>query len=333
MTSHDIPEAVSWSSCEQTNIAVIIPAYKAESTIRDVVVGLPSWIDNIIIVEDCSPDETIDIVYRLQENDNRVHVLRHQQNRGVGGAVISGYKEALKLNADIVVKMDSDGQMDPVYLPILIKPILNHKADYTKGNRFLHERELKNMPMTRRVGNLGLSFLTKLASGYWNIFDPTNGYTAISRETINLLNFERIDERFFFETSILIELGLHRAVVKDVGIPSIYGSEISSLSERRALFEFPVKLFQGLIRRIIIIYFLRDFTALTLFLTTGIFLSSFGLVWGVVNWVRSSITGIIATTGTVMVAVLPLILGIQFLLQTIVMDIQNIPSEVISNYD
>jgi hypothetical protein len=219
--------------------------------------------------------------------------------------------------------MDGDGQMDPARLPTLVDPIRRGEADYVKGNRFVHTRELMQMPMLRRLGNIGLSFMTKLASGYWAIFDPSNGYIAIHSVVAQLLDPERIHKRFFFENSILIELGLHQAVARDVYIPARYGDETSTLSERRVFFEFPPLLFKGFLRRLAIQYFVRDFNAVSLFAIAGIFAMLFGLVWGGYQWTLSATHGIPASTGTVMIAVLPLILGVQLLLQALVMDVQN----------
>ena len=199
-------------------IAIVIPAYRAAAHIRSVLAGIPSFVDLIVVVDDASPDDTADCVKTW--NDSRVHLIRHSQNQGVGEAVLTGYAAAIDLGAEIVVKMDSDGQMDADYMLPLIVPILQGEADYTKGNRFLHARQLRAMPAIRRIGNLGLSFLTKLASGYWNIFDPTNGYTAIHPSIISQLDQSAIHRRYFFETSMLLELGLVRAVVRDVYIPA-----------------------------------------------------------------------------------------------------------------
>ena len=308
-------------------IFVIIPTYNAERTIEGVLTGIPEFVDQVIVIDDCSQDNTVNIVRKFQQNDPRVSLLHHEQNQGVGGALLSGYRLALEKNATVIVKMDSDGQMDPAYLDRLISPILSGESDYTKGNRFLHEKELRHMPYIRRIGNLGLSFLTKVASGYWNIFDPTNGFTAIGANALKSLNFERLSKRYFFETSMLLELGLQRMVVKDIYIPAIYGDERSKLSTLKALFEFPPKLFLGMLRRIIFLYFIRDLTAVSIFSIAGIVSVIFGSVWGIYHWWRSSVSGVDASTGTVMIAILPLILGIQFLLQAVGMDIQNTPQK------
>lgn len=308
-------------------IAVVIPAYRASAAIKQVLAEIPAWVAHIIVVDDASPDDTAEVVRWL--TDPRLHLVRHEVNQGVGGAVLSGYEQACALGAEIIVKMDSDGQMNPAWLPALIEPLQRGEADYVKGNRFLHMRELTQMPLLRRIGNLGLSFLTKAASGQWHIFDPTNGYTAMPAALVPLLNRDRIHRRYFFESSMLLELGWHRAVVRDVYIPARYGAEQSSLSEWDALVTFPGLLLRGLLRRIIVQYFLRDFTTVSLFLLIGNLALWFGLGWGGYHWYLSSQQGVVASTGTVMIAVLPIILGFQLLLQALAIDIQDVPREPI----
>ncbi len=306
-------------------IAVVIPAYRAEKSIQRVVANIPDFVGLIVVVNDCSPDGTAALVQGLA--DARILLVTHQINLGVGAAVLSGYKKAVELGAEIIVKMDSDDQMDPAYLISLVTPIITGQADYSKGNRFLHAEMLNSMPMVRRIGNAGLSFLTKAASGYWNIFDPTNGYTAIDSRIIALLDETKIHKRFFFESSMLIELGMIRAVIRDVEIPARYNDEVSSLSEWKALFEFPPRLLAGFLRRFFVQYFLRDFGAFSILVVLGLGLSIFGGCFGLYHWYISSITTRIASTGTVMISVLPLILGSQLLIQALIVDIQNIPRE------
>lgn len=308
-------------------IAVVIPAYRAEQQILKVLSGIPVYVSFIVVVDDCSPDNTAQVVRDIA--DQRVHLVSHQSNQGVGGAVLTGYDVACNLGADIIVKMDSDDQMDPAHIIPLIAPILNHRADYVKGNRFLHINELQKMPLKRRVGNGGLSFLTKVASGYWNIFDPSNGYTAIHSSVISLLETKKIHRRYFFETNMLIELGIIRAVIRDVYIPARYQNETSSLSEWKTLREFPPLLLAGFIRRSILQYFIRDFGVVSMLFLIGVLLSLFGSCFGAYQWYLSSQFDSPASTGTVMLAVLPLIIGFQLLTQALIVDIQNIPSEPI----
>ena len=311
-------------SAENPTIAVVIPAYKAAAHIRDVLTHIPDWVRHIVVVDDCSPDETREIV--RQWPDPRVHLVAHEENQGVGGAVLSGYHEAVSLGADIIVKMDSDDQMDPNYMLPLISPIVKGDADYTKGNRFLHSRQLQTMPKIRFFGNIGLSFLTKLASGYWNIFDPTNGYTAIHASLIPLLSEGAIARRYFFETSMLIELGFLRAVIRDVFIPARYGNETSSLSEKQVLREFPPLLLKAFLRRLWVQYFIRDFSIVSLDLVLGAAMTAFGFIWGIWHWIYYYFQEMTTPAGTVMIAVLPIILGIQLIIQAVTLDVQNVPA-------
>ena len=306
-------------------LAVVVPAYRTERHIRGVLATIPPEVSLVVVVDDRSPDGTAAIVEELGRSDDRIVLHRHERNQGVGGAVTSGYRIALERGARIIVKMDGDGQMDPGYLGRLVDPIVRGRADYTKGNRFLHAAELGSMPPARRIGNLALSFLTKIASGYWNVFDPTNGYTAIHAEALGALDTDRLGKRYFFETSMLIELGVAGAVVQDVAIPARYGDERSSLSITKTLWEFPPKLVRGCLRRIWSQHFLRDFTVQALLLSAGVAMVAAGGAWGLAWWWRSWRTGIPASTGTVMLAVLPLILGVQCLLQSLVLDLQAVP--------
>ena len=305
-------------------VAVVIPAYRAAASIREVIAGVPAFVRHIVVVVDGSPDKTA--LAARQAGDGRLEILVHERNQGVGAAVMSGYERARDLGAEVIAKMDADGQMDPDYLLALIAPIVLGEADYTKGNRFLHGRELSAMPGRRRLGNAGLSFLTKLASGYWNIFDPTNGYTAIHGSLVPLLGTAGVARRFFFESSMLLNLSLLRAVVRDVYIPARYPGNPSFLSESRAAVEFPLRLLSGFLHRLRIQYFLRDFTAVSLYLVFGVVLGLFGAIWGAWHWAISVQSGVPATTGTVMIAVLPIIVGVQLLLQAFTLDIQGAPS-------
>ena len=278
---------------------------------------MPESVRWIVVVDDASPDQTSGIVRRAMFDDPRVRLVQHTVNEGVGGAMLTGYREAHRFGADVIAKMDADGQMDPRHLPALIAPILRGEADYTKGNRYIHARALRAMPLLRRIGNVGLSFLTKLASGYWGLFDPANGYTAIRASLIPLLDEAAIARRYFFESSMLLELSLLRAVVRDVYIPARYGNQTSHLSEMETLRTFPAALLKGLCRRVWIQYFVRDFSIGSLYLLAGLGLLAAGTLFGGVHWYRSIRYGTPATTGTVMLAALPVIMGFQFLLQCV----------------
>jgi hypothetical protein len=222
--------------------------------------------------------------------------------------------------------MDGDGQMDPGQLPRLLAPIAAGEADLVKGNRFLRRAHLAGMPALRRAGNLALSFLTKVASGYWNVFDPTNGYVAVRRQVIEEIDRTRLGPGYFFETSLLCEAYLAGAVARDVSIPARYGEEASSLSLRRTLVTFPPLLLRAFARRIVFQHFVRDFTPVALFLVVGTALSLFGAGFGLHNWLMRAGTGAPTPTGTIVLALVPLVLGLQLLLQATVMDIGSVPT-------
>lgn len=309
-------------------VCVVIPMYRVEPYIQEVIAGIPAWVWRIVAVDDASPDGSADKA--LATGDPRVVLARHEQNQGVGGAMLTGLAKAAEIGGRVAVKMDGDGQMAPEFLWEMVEPILAGRADYTKGNRFFHVDEIARMPIIRRAGNLGLSFLAKLASGYWNVFDPTNGFIAINLDVFRGLDTRRIHRRYFFETSMLIELNLSRAVVVDVVMPARYRGEISSLSVGRSLFQFAYYLLRGFLRRVWMQYFVLDFSLGSLFLVTGLLMGIFGAAWGLFFWDKSNRTGIPASTGTVMIAVLPVILGFQLLLQAIAYDIQNAPKTVLT---
>jgi glycosyltransferase involved in cell wall biosynthesis len=305
-------------------IACVIPAFNEEKHIRDVVKSIPDFINYIIIVNDCSTDKTCDVV--LGMDDPRIILVNHEKNLGVGGAVVSGYRKSLEMGADISVKIDGDGQMDIAQIPKLINPIIKGRSDYTKGVRFRDREVIRQMPVMRLIGNLGLSFLTKIASGYWHIFDPTNGYTAISREALEEINLEKISTGYFFETDMLINLYKINAVVTDVEMKARYGDEISYLSPFKILCTFPFYLLIAFLKRIIWRYFIFDFTALSIFFISGVSLFSFGFIFGLYKWISNYINNIATPTGTIMVSVVPLFLGFQLLLECIVLDINNSPA-------
>ena len=308
-------------------IAVVIPAYRVSKHLERVVREIPQFVRYVIVVDDACPQRSGEQIETLL--GERIHLLRHEHNQGVGGAMLSGYRKALELGAQVVVKVDGDGQMDPRQLRRLITPVLEGHADYTKGNRFLHFPQLRDMPLARRIGNFGLTFLTKAASGYWGVFDPTNGYTAIHREPLRLIQQRAVAKDYFFETSMLFELRRLGARVLDIAIPARYRKEESSLSLGKALARFPMQLLAGLLRRIGRQYLLHDFNAVSVLIVFGIPLILFGFVWGGFHWYQSVSSGKYASTGTVLLAVLPIIVGVQFLVQALVMDVASAPKEAI----
>jgi glycosyltransferase involved in cell wall biosynthesis len=306
-------------------VGVAIPAYKVERHVAQVIVGLPDWVDQILVVDDASPDGSAARVQAL--GDPRVQLLRHEHNQGVGAALRTAYTFALQHGLDVIVKMDGDGQMDPAELPRLLHPLVQQRADYAKGNRFHDLEALKAMPRWRRYGNVALTLLAKAASGYWNLSDPTNGYTAIRAEVLRRLDLVALHPRYFFEQSLLIQLGIARAVVAEVHMPARYGDERSSMSLARVLLSFPFLLARGLARRVYWRYFFYEMTATSVFLLCGLLLTAFGLGFGGLRWYVGWETHTPQTAGTVLLAALPFILGFQLLLQALVLDVQDVPRE------
>jgi dolichol-phosphate mannosyltransferase len=304
-------------------IVVVIPAYNESQHIAGVIASIPPEIASVIVVDDASHDRTADVVRQLA--DPRVTLIQHDSNQGVGGAVCSGSKRALALGADIIVKVDGDGQMDPSEIGRLVSPILHHRADYAKGARFFEAKALRQMPLVRLLGNLGLSFMAKLVSGYWNVMDPANGFTAIHRQVLEQLPLDTLSRGFFFETDMLIHLYYVQAVIADVQMSAHYGNEQSTLSPLKVLLAFPGKLTQAFIKRILWRYFIQDFTACSLFFVAGMLLFLGGVSFGVIKWILNSMHSLTTPTGTVMLATVPLLLGFQLLLQAMVLDIQNVP--------
>lgn len=313
---------------ELSGIAVVIPCYKTKPYILPLIAQIGAEVDRIYVVDDACPEQTGNYV-QANCGDRRVSVLFHTKNQGVGGAVISGYQQAVRDGAAIVVKLDGDGQMDPRLISQIVRPILTGKADYTKGNRFFSLESLQPMPTLRLAGNTGLSFINKLCTGYWHLMDPTNGYTAIHSRVLTLLPLPKLARRYFFESDMLFRLSTLRAVVWDVPMRAKYDGEISSLNIKRVLLEFPGKYANRFIKRIFYTYFLRDFNAGSLQLVVALGLIPISAAFGIWMWHRSNVTGIPATSGTVMLASLPIILGFQSLLAALNYDVMNVPKEPI----
>jgi dolichol-phosphate mannosyltransferase len=297
----------------QPSITVVIPSYKVKSQILGVIESIGPDVQKIIVVDDACPEKCGDHV-NANTNDPRVEVIFHPTNLGVGGAVKTGYKRALEIGSDIIVKIDGDGQMDTTKIGELISPIRSGVADYAKGNRFINVEAVRVMPKIRILGNLGLSFLTKLSSGYWRIFDPNNGFTAIASKTLESIPLEKIDHGYFFESDMLFRLNLINARVIDVSMPAIYQGEKSNLKIRRVLVEFPLKHSRNLIKRVLYTYYLRDFNLASIELPLGLFLCSFGTFVGVHNWIQGVSFQRPTQTGTLILIAMSILSGLQFVL-------------------
>lgn len=305
-------------------IAVVIPCYRVKAYILGVIAAIGPEVDAVFVVDDACPEGSGRHVAE-QCSDSRVKVLYHDANKGVGGAMKTGYRAALEAGCDIVVKVDGDGQMDPSLLPRFVRPIEARRADYVKGNRFFSFERVRAMPRVRLIGNAILSFMTKLSSGYWSVFDPTNGYTAIHRVALERLRLDKISDRYFFESDMLIHLGQIGAVIREVEMAALYRDATSSLRIRAVVGEFLWKNARAVGTRLIYWYFLRDFSIASVNLVAGVAFLAFGTVFGAVAWYRSFASGVPATAGTVMLAGVPVVLGMQLLLSFVSLDIGNEP--------
>jgi glycosyltransferase involved in cell wall biosynthesis len=307
-------------------IDVVIPCFQVRPHILTVIRGIGAEVSRIYVVDDCCPDQSGDLV-AAECDDPRVTVIRLVRNHGVGGATIAGYRAALVQGAEVIVKIDGDGQMNPADIPRLVEPILARRADYVKGNRFHSIDLLAKMPKLRLFGNAVLSFVNKATSGYWNLMDPTNGFTAIHRICLDRIPLETVDQGYFFESDMLHHLYLAEAVVAQIPQQAHYAAEVSGLDERAVAMTFPAKYLRRFLRRIAYTYFLRDFSVASVQLTASGVLILFGSVFGALHWVRSFRSGIPATTGTVMLAALPVILGSQLLLAAVLHDVAAMPKQ------
>lgn len=304
-------------------IAAVVPAYKEEKLIARVIDTMPAFVDHIVIVDDCSPDGTSDVV--AAHPDPRVTLIRHEVNQGVGGAIITAHRAALDLNADVNVVMAGDAQMDPAHLPTLLDKVTDEGFGFAKANRFYSPESFSGMPGYRVLGNIVLSFFTKFASGYWNLFDPQNGYTAVRCEVLRRIPLDRVAKRYSFENDLLTHLNILQVPAVDVAIPAIYGDEVSSIKLHKVVPELLHRLTVGFWTRIWYRYVLWSFSPIALLLFLGIVLFAFGI--GVSIWMIFQIAAsVIATAATVMLAGLPLMIGTQFLVSALQLDIQATPS-------
>jgi glycosyltransferase involved in cell wall biosynthesis len=305
-------------------VAAVVPAFNEEKMIATVIETMPDFVDHIVVVDDCSPDNTSAAASLV--GDDRVVLIRHEVNQGVGGAIITGHRAAMELGSDVNVVMAGDAQMDPRHLPSLLERVTNDGYGFAKANRFFAPESFQGMPTHRIFGNIVLSFMTKLASGYWNLFDPQNGYTAVRTEVLRRIPLDRVSRRYSFENDLLIHLNILQVGAVDVPIPAVYADEVSSIRLSKVVPELLNLLSRGFWRRIWYRYVLWSFSPIALLLFLGLALFGFGLCIAI--WVSFQIVGsVIATAGTVMLAALPLMIGSQMLISALQLDIQASPSQ------
>ena len=303
-------------------VGVVVPAHNESAHIAKVLTTLPDLVDHVVVVDDASDDDTAEVARSVA--DPRVHVIRNAKNLGVGGAIIAGHRRLLELGSDVNVVMAGDAQMDPAFLPDLLDPIAEEGYGFTKANRFYSMSSFSGMPRHRVFGNIVLSFASKVSTGYWYIFDPQNGYTAIRRSDLERVPLEQVSEGYQFENDLLIHLNILRVRVKDVPVPAVYGTEVSGIRLRKVVPSLVNLLVFGFWRRIFWKYVLWTFSPVALLLFSGLFLFLFGLGFGM--WVLAEALGNrVPTAGTVMLSVAPGLLGVQLLLAALVLDILESP--------
>lgn len=305
-------------------IHVVIPAYRVERHILELIARIDTSVERIWVVDDACPNGSGKLV-EANVKDTRVTVLYNAENLGVGGAVTAGYRAALEAGADVVVKLDGDGQMHPEDIATLVRPIELGEADYTKGNRFDSLDDLYLMPRIRIFGNAVLSLWSKISSGYWGVTDPTNGFTGIHRAVLSKLELGKLSKRYFFESDMLFRLNISGAVVEDVALPARYGDEKSNLKIRKVLVEFPLKYTRNLLKRIFYRYYLREWSIASFELPLGLSLGFFGAWFGLSSFFAASEAGRATTAGQATIASLAIILGVQLMLSFLAYDIQSEP--------
>jgi glycosyltransferase involved in cell wall biosynthesis len=317
-------KTVTPRSQQGPRIGVVIPSYRVKSHIKDVISGIGKEVSRIYVVDDACPETSGEFV-KAEVKDKRVSVIFHQENQGVGGAVITGYKAAMADGMEVVVKLDGDGQMNPGLIPAIARPVLEGSADYSKGNRFDSLENLFGMPKIRIFGNAVLSIWSKVSSGYWTVTDPTNGFTAIHKKALEAINLDKVRKSYFFESDMLFRLSIANCVVADVPMTAVYGQEKSNLRISKVLFEFPWRHSINFLKRIFYRYYLREWSVGSFELPLGVLLITFGTWFGLSSYLAASAAGLATTAGQVTGSAVSLILGVQLLLSFLSYDVQSEP--------
>ncbi len=300
-------------------IAVVVPAYNEEELISNTIESIPEYVDCIYVIDDGSKDQTARIVSEFP--DPRVVLIRHQKNSGVGAAIITGYKQAFVDGMDVVAVMAGDNQMDPEQLPYLLAPIIEGRADYTKGNRLISPEYRKGMSKWRFAGNAVLTFLTKIACGYWQITDPQNGYTAISRDALERINLDDLYPYYGYCNDLLVKLNVYNFRVMDVVMPARYGREKSKIRYSKYISKVSRMLLRNFFWRLKMKYVVLSFHPLVLFYLLGMALTPPGLLLGL--WiVYQKIYHLPVSQNFPLLSVFLTIMGIQFLLFAMLFDMQ-----------
>ena len=297
-------------------IIIVIPCFKVKNKILNVISNIPQWVYKVICVDDACPEGTGKYINE-KIDDKKVLTIFNDKNLGVGGASLKGFKQAKELGAEVIVKVDGDDQMDLTLLQKFIDPIISNQADFTKGNRFTKFADYLEMPVLRKIGNISLSFFNRFSSGYWNLFDTTNGYLCFNSKIIELIPLEKVSKDYFFESDLLNWLYIIRAKVKDIPIRSIYNNEKSNINFFSVLVKFPPLYFRNFIRRFFYEYCLRNPDMKFISFIIGIIYSL--LVW------KTGMSDDPSSSGTVAISLISLLLGTNFVSYFFVSDMNNYP--------
>ena len=303
---------------------MVIPAFKVAEHIHAVIDGIGPEVERVWVVDDACPDRSGEVAEKGSK-DPRLAVIWNPTNLGVGGATRAGMQRALNEGADVIVKIDGDGQMDPSRVSELVKPLLLDQADYSKGNRFFSPSSLRTMPPIRILGNAVLSFWSKVSSGYWSVNDPTNGYVAISSFMARSIDLEKLNNRYFFESDLLYRLRLSNARIRDIPMDAIYGEEKSNLRIWKVLVTFPLLHLRNTLARIFYQYYLREWSIASLELPLGLGLVVSGGFLGISSYASAVASNQAVTAGQISVSSLMIILGVQLLLSFVAYDIASEP--------
>jgi glycosyltransferase involved in cell wall biosynthesis len=306
---------------EGKSLAVVVPAYDEEQLVATTIRGIPDFVDSIIVVDDASRDGTAEAA--RSSGDSRVDVVTHERNAGVGASIVTGYRRAVADGADVVCVMAADNQMDPGDLERIALPVVRGEVDYAKANRLVSGQAWEVIPRSRYLGNAMLSFLTKIASGYWHIADSQSGYTAASREILDQLDLERVYPRYGFPNDMLVHLNVWNARVRDVTARPVYNvGEKSGIKIRKVVPRISWLLVKGFFWRMREKYVIRDFHPLVFFYALGFLMTVLGLALGIVEVVLRFM-GNEVSVGTVVLVALLLIFGSQFTLFAMWFDMES----------
>jgi len=306
-----------------TSIA-IIPCYKSKGKAENVVLETLKYVDKVICVDDNCPLDTGASI-RKNIKDENLTIIKNKINMGVGGAFKVGLVAALDMGAELVIKIDSDGQMNPELIPLFLNPLENNLASFVKGNRFRNSAVLYKMPKVRLIGNLLLGILTKVSTGYWELFDPTNGFVAFKTELVNKLPLHKLDNRFFFETDLLFRMGLLDTFILEIPMEAKYEDEISNLNALKEIPNFLLKHCLLIPKRIFYSYFLMDFNPGTLFLLISCLFGFLSISLASYNFIYAQINELYTPAGIQTLFLALFIISLQFLMNFIHYDVSQKP--------